>query len=159
MDTDRPALARRLDAFRRRCGERGLALTPQRLAIYEALAADPAHPGAEDLFRRVKPRMPSLSLGTVYRTLEVFEHHGLVSRVHAFGDQARFDANLDEHHHVACVRCRRVLDFADHQLHRLPLSDPAPHGFRVLVQRVMLLGLCPDCQNTDAPLDTPENHS
>src|SRR5262245_13271014 len=125
MDTSRRAVETRLAAFRRRCADLGLALTPQRLAIYEVLASDDSHPGAEDVFRRVKPDMPSLSLGTVYRTLEVFESHGLVSRVHGPGEPVRFDANLEPHHHLVCVRCWRVIDFEDPRLERLTVADAA----------------------------------
>jgi Fur family peroxide stress response transcriptional regulator len=146
MDTSPTAVASRLAAFRERCGQLGLALTPQRLAIYQVLASDDSHPGAEDIYRRIKPNLPSLSLGTVYRTLELFEAHGLVSRVHAFSDQARFDANLDAHHHLVCVRCRRVLDFEDPRLESLPVDEGNLHGFRVLTHRIHLVGLCPSCQ-------------
>ncbi|MBY0523399.1 MAG: transcriptional repressor [Gemmataceae bacterium] len=149
MDMTRAAIDHRLHAFRGRCGELGLSLTPQRLAIYQVLASDDSHPGAEDIYRRIKPDLPSLSLGTVYRTLELFEEHGLVSRVHAFGDQARFDANLDSHHHLVCIRCRRVIDFQDAQLERLPVKPEGLNGFRVLTHRIHLLGVCHRCQ-TDA---------
>jgi Fur family peroxide stress response transcriptional regulator len=144
MDTSPAAVESRVAAFRARCAALGLALTPQRLAIYAMLAGDPTHPTAEEVFRHVKPGMPSLSLATVYRTLELFEGHGLVSRVLTDGAQARFDANLDEHHHLLCVRCRAVHDFRDDRLSRLPVAAPA--GFRVLGHRVQVLGLCPSCQ-------------
>jgi Fur family peroxide stress response transcriptional regulator len=147
MDTSRAAVERRLDAFRQRCAALALALTPQRLAVYRVLAGDDSHPSAEEIHRRIKPDLPSLSLGTVYRTLEVFETHGLVSRVHALGEQARFDANLESHHHLVCVRCRRVRDVQDPQLDRLPLPDEALGGFRVLAHRIQVLGLCPDCRD------------
>jgi Fur family transcriptional regulator, peroxide stress response regulator len=150
MDLSAPAVESRLAAFRHRCGELGLALTPQRLAIYQVLAGDDSHPGAEDIYRRIKPNLPSLSLGTVYRTLELFEEHGLISRIHAFSDQARFDANLDSHHHLVCVRCRRVLDFADSRLESLPVAQENLQGFRVLAHRIHLVGLCPQCQASPA---------
>jgi Fur family peroxide stress response transcriptional regulator len=146
MDTSRTAIDSRLTAFRKRCGEVGLALTPQRLAIYQVLAGDDSHPGAEDIYRRIKPDLPSLSLGTVYRTLDLFEKHELVSRVHAFSDQTRFDANLDDHHHLVCTRCRRVIDFEDARLHELPVKVGAIDGFRVTGHRIHLLGLCRECQ-------------
>jgi Fur family peroxide stress response transcriptional regulator len=146
MDTSPAAIEKRLDTFRRRCADLGLALTPQRLAIYQVLAADDSHPGAEDIYRRVKPAVPSLSLGTVYRTLELFEAQGLVSRVHALGDQARFDANLDAHHHLVCVHCRRMIDFADPRLEQLPIREAAPDDFQVLGHRLHVLGLCGSCQ-------------
>jgi Fur family peroxide stress response transcriptional regulator len=146
MDTTPAAIESRLTTFHQRCGQLGLALTPQRLAIYQVLAGDDSHPGAEDIYRRIKPTLPSLSLGTVYRTLELFEEHGLVSRVHAFSDQARFDANLDAHHHLVCMQCRRVMDFEDQRLEALPFQESNLHGFRVLSHRIHLVGLCESCQ-------------
>ncbi len=145
MDTSPPAVEQRLNAFRDRCALLGLSLTPQRLAIYQLLASTGEHPGAEDIYQSLKPSIPSLSRGTVYRTLALFESHGLVSRVHVGSDQARFDANLDDHHHLVCVRCQRVADFRHPRLDALP-HDVAPGGFRVLGHRVHLLGLCDACQ-------------
>src|SRR4051794_10722643 len=116
MDISHPAIEARLAAFRDRCDQLDLMLTPQRLAVYRVLASDDSHPSAEDIYRRIKPEMPSLSLGTVYRTLDLLVEQGLVSRVHAFSDQARFDANLAAHHHLVCERCRRVIDFEDERL-------------------------------------------
>lgn len=146
MDTSPAAIENRLGEFRRQCADHGLALTPQRLAIYQVLARDDSHPAAEEIYRRIKPDLPSLSLGTVYRTLELFEAHGLVSRIHAFDNQARFDANLDAHQHLGCMRCRRVVDFQDPRLEQLPVEPAALAGFRVLTHRIQLLGLCPACQ-------------
>jgi Fur family peroxide stress response transcriptional regulator len=146
MDTSPSAVENRLAAFRRHCRERGLALTPQRLAIYQALAGDDSHPSAEEVFRRVKPTVLSLSLGTVYRTLELFEAHGLVSRVQASGNQARFDANQDPHSHLVCVRCHQVIDVPDPRPPRRPAQQRLPEGFRILAPRVQFLGICQDCQ-------------
>ncbi len=146
MDTSFAAIENRLAHLRQRCADVGLALTPQRLAVYQVLARDDSHPTAEEIFRQIKPSLPSLSLGTVYRTLELFEAQGLIRRVHAFDDQARFDANLDEHHHLVCIRCRRVIDFQDPHLQQLPIPEATLGGFQVLAQRLHLLGLCPRCQ-------------
>ena len=148
MDTSIPAVTGRLDAFRERCARLGLTLTPQRLAIYQFLAANDSHPTAEEIYRQVKPDLPSLSLGTVYRTLELFEEHGLLSRVLTLSPQARYDANQDQHHHFICVRCHRVLDSQDPRLQEVPVRDTAPAGFRVLSHRVQVLGLCPVCQES-----------
>src|SRR5436309_9850428 len=126
MDTSPVAIEKRLDIFRQRCAQLGLALTPQRLAIYEVLASTGEHPGAEDIYQRLKPSIPSLSRGTVYRTLALFEGHGLVSRVHVSDEQARFDANLDDHHHLDCVRCQRFVDFQDARLDQFPFDAAAP---------------------------------
>lgn len=146
MDTSRAAIESRLSRFRQRCADLGLALTPQRLAIYHLLAADDSHPTVESIFQRLKPDMPSLSLGTVYRTLELLEGHGLVSRVHDGGPQARFDANLDPHHHAICSRCGRVADFHAPELAHLPVPAQLPDGFHVQHHQIQLFGLCAGCR-------------
>ena len=146
MDVSISAIQNRLAAFRRHCSDRGLSLTPQRFAIYQVLAGDDSHPSAEEIFRRLKPQLLSLSLGTVYRTLELFEEHGLISRVEVLGDQARFDANQEDHAHLICVRCRRVTDMHDEQILSAPLPKKTLGGFQVLARRVHFLGICTACQ-------------
>lgn len=146
MDLSHEAVEHRLAAFRQRCAGLGLALTPQRLAIYQVLANDDSHPGAEDIYRRIKPNLPSLSLGTVYRTLELYEEHGLVSRVNAFGDQTRFDANLEAHHHLICVQCRKIFDYRDARLEELPVPRTDPEGFHILTHQIQFFGQCQACR-------------
>jgi Fur family peroxide stress response transcriptional regulator len=148
MDLSHEAVEQRLGSFRQRCAVLGLALTPQRLAIYQVLAGDDSHPGAEDIFRRIKPTLPSLSLGTVYRTLELFEEHGLVSRVNAFGDQSRFDANLEAHHHLICIHCRKIFDHRDPQLEKLLAPRHDPDGFHILTHQIQFFGECQACRGT-----------
>ncbi|MFN4258296.1 MAG: Fur family transcriptional regulator [Gemmataceae bacterium] len=147
MDTSRQAIECRVETFRQQCGERGLSLTPQRLAIYRVLASDETHLSAEDIFQRIKPQMPSLALGTVYRTLELLENHGLIRRVPTHGNQARFDADLSDHAHLVCMRCGRVADLHTVALPVLAVPESSLHGFRVLARRVQLLGLCGECQD------------
>src|SRR5262245_10262325 len=146
MDTNLSAVQERMEQFHRHCTEHGLALTPQRLAIYHALASDDTHPSAEALFRRLKPAMPSLALGTVYRTLELFEAHGLVTRLHIADDTAHFDANRDAHHHLICTACRRAFDVPAAALARPAVGPAALRGFRAQHCRIQLLGVCPQCQ-------------
>jgi Fur family transcriptional regulator, peroxide stress response regulator len=148
MDLSHEAVEHRLAAFRQRCAGLGLALTPQRLAIYQVLAGDDSHPGAEDIYRRIKPNLPSLSLGTVYRTLELFEEHGLVSRVNAFGDQTRFDANLEPHHHLICVQCRKIFDYRDPRLEELPVPRTNAEGFHILAHQIHFFGECQSCRQS-----------
>jgi len=152
MDISPAAVTNRVNQFRQRCERLGLALTPQRLAIYEVLASTGEHPAAEDIFQRLKPGLPSLSRGTVYRTLDLFESHGLVSRVVVRDDQARFDANLDAHHHLVCTRCHCVIDFQDARLESLPIEGVTPEGFQVQGHQIHLLGLCRRCRE-DAPAE------
>ena len=100
-----------IEAFRRACRERGIRVTPQRLEIFREIAKASDHPSAEEVHRRVKARLGSVSLDTVYRTLTTFEQWGLISRVHFLEDRTRFDPNRTLHHHMFCTECKEILDF------------------------------------------------
>lgn len=126
------------------CRERGLRMTPQRALIHAELAASRAHPSAEDLHRAVAGKMPGVSLDTVYRTLEAFERAGLVDRVRTPGGKARFEGNLDPHHHVICRECGRIEDVCWPQFDGL--AQPEAEGFaEVSGSYAVLCGLCLDC--------------
>ena len=102
--SDRAAVAQRLKAA-------GLKFTHQRLAIYEALAAAVTHPTAEEIHGLVKAAYPMLSLNTVYTTLETLQSLGLIQQMRFLDNTARYDANVDAHHHVICLACRKIEDF------------------------------------------------
>ncbi len=91
--------------------ERGLRITPQRIALVEAFANDPTHPTAQDLFERLRPAFPSMSFATVYNTLDALAKAGLSSTLR-FGESgaARFDPNTAPHHHAVCDVCGTVAD-------------------------------------------------
>lgn len=131
----------------RRCREAGLKLTPQRLAIYRALVRMHDHPSAEALFRAVRPSMPSLSLGTVYKTLDSLEQAGLVGEVSRFGETKRYDGNLSPHHHLICTVCHAIRDIA------LPDAEAIVPtggfgGFSATAVHVQVLGTCQACRMT-----------
>lgn len=137
-------VTRRLQEFRALCRSRGIPLTNQRLAIYQALLETNSHPSAESLYRVLRDRLPQLSLGTVYKNLEILRELGLISEVNALHETARYDANLEPHHHLVCLRCKRVIDLYDSALAEVAPSDT--HGFQVTDVRVQVNGVCPDCQ-------------
>lgn len=135
------------DEIRRRFRARGVRLTPQRAAIYQALVDTTAHPTAEALYREVKKRHPMLSQNTVYYTLGTLKEAGLIHEVNYWHDRARFDANMELHHHLICLGCRRIDDLTDHALNRLTVSMRRTAGFRVLGHRVEFHGYCMECQD------------
>lgn len=139
-----------LEAFARRCRERGLKLTHQRLEIYRELASDLSHPSAEEIHTRLAPRLPTLSLDTVYRTLTTLEQHGLISRLEVLDDRARFDANLEPHHHLVCIRCRRAVDLAWPQVDRLEMPAAAAGWGEVASRHLELRGVCAECREAGA---------
>jgi Fur family peroxide stress response transcriptional regulator len=100
-DNRRGAYAReRVAYFAERCRNGGLAVTPQRFAIIEALLATTDHPRAETIFEAVRKLHPHISLATVHRTLETLCQIGEARKVTTLHDSARYDGNLALHHHV-----------------------------------------------------------
>lgn len=134
----------------------GLKTTPQRTAIYDALIRSTAHPTAEDLFARVAPQFPMMSLNTVYYTLGVLRSAGLVQEVNIGHDRARFDANLSPHHHLICLGCQAIVDVTDPRLNRLTSPLDIPTDFEITSYQVAFRGFCGTCRR---PPQHSINHS
>ncbi|MCX8024856.1 MAG: transcriptional repressor [Thermanaerothrix sp.] len=125
----------------------GLRITPQRQAICELLASSHDHPTATMIYETLKPRFPSLSLATVYNTLEVLVQLGAVNVLGNAGDgMAHYDADTDPHINLACVSCHKIVDFPSQYVQFLDEEISAASGYRVLGARVLYYGLCPECQ-------------
>jgi Fur family peroxide stress response transcriptional regulator len=135
-----------------RCRARGIRITPQRLAVYEALARDGSHPTAESIHARLRSGMASLSLATVYRILEFLEREQLVRRVSTTDAAGRFDANLSRHHHLVCRTCGRMTDFEEQFLERPVLPRALPGSFRAEELDVRILGTCQSCRRAATKL-------
>lgn len=152
ISSQHEALARELIAsFPERCRARGLKVTHQRLAVYEALAADREHPSAERIHARLARRFPVLSLATVHRILEAFEERGLVTKANPIHAAARFDANDRPHHHVACRVCQRIEDVRAPELDALRPPRGAGTRFSQLRGEVVFVGVCDDCARPARP--------
>jgi Fur family peroxide stress response transcriptional regulator len=132
--------------FEELCRRAGIRHTPQRGEIYRVVASTEEHPDAETVYERVRKRIPSLSLDTVYRTLHLFEDHGLVTRVSYPGDRARFDANSDHHHHFVCTECGLISDFYSAELDRFSPPKEVSDVGEVTAVRVELRGVCKACR-------------
>jgi Fur family peroxide stress response transcriptional regulator len=132
--------------FEERCRERGIRVTPQRLAVYRALAADASHPTAELVHGRLRSGMSSLSLATVYRILEFLESERLVRRVSTTDSVSRFDANLARHHHLVCRLCGSMKDLEEMPSVRVPFAGIAPRGFAVEQLDIHIVGTCASCR-------------
>jgi Fur family peroxide stress response transcriptional regulator len=88
--------------------------------------------------------MPSLSLATIYKTLEALARLGFVEELPVTGNVRRYDANVDRHHHLVCVRCSRVTDYHDPELDRIPARSRLA-GFKAQHVSVHIHGLCATC--------------
>jgi len=136
----------RMAEFAWRCRARGLAVTPQRLAIIEALLGSTDHPRAERIFDAVRQQHPHISLATVHRTLETLCRIGEARKVTALHDSARYDGNLKPHHHVICVRCRRIRDVEITGLGRVLQQAGGIEGFEPLGWSLEIQALCQACR-------------
>lgn len=144
MERTAGAIRKRVDEMVIRCRDAGLSVTPQRIAVYKALLKSEEHPTPEMLFKTVKRQMPSLSLATIYKSLDALEKLGLIQAVEIDSDSRRYDANMSRHHHLICTKCRRVIDFYDEQLNAVRPSR-SHHGFVAESITVKVLGLCARC--------------
>ncbi|HHW41212.1 MAG TPA: transcriptional repressor [Syntrophomonadaceae bacterium] len=122
----------------------GLKATPQRLAILELLDGNTSHPSAEEIYRRLKPVYPSLSLATVYGTMETLAKAGELQELNIDPGRKRFDPNPIPHGHFFCQKCQRVYDI---ELDFPMLEVPGELGeFLAESYSVNLYGLCPGCR-------------
>jgi Fur family transcriptional regulator, stress-responsive regulator len=126
--------------------EAGYRVTSQRLVIHAALTELGHHLSAEEVFEAVSPRLPNVSLPTVYAGLDALEDAGLVRRVAAGRGRALYDAGGHEHHHLVCRRCGRVEDLEAPVRLSPALSAAADSGFAAEGAEVVVRGLCADCR-------------
>ena len=135
----------RIEAFTDVCRRSGIKATHQRREIFREVARTDEHPDAETICRRVRRRVPTVSLDTVYRTLALLEKKGLLSRLEAFAGRTRFDANTAAHHHFICTRCGRVRDFTDERMDAMAAPGGVRAWGKVRSVHVQLRGTCADC--------------
>jgi len=138
--------AKRLAEFSARCRSGGLAVTPQRLAIIKALLASAEHPRADAIFAKVRRQHPTISLATVHRTLETLCEIGEARKVTMLHDSARYDGNITPHHHVVCVKCRRIRDIEIPELDRVLQGRSELGEFTVLGSSLEIQALCESCE-------------
>jgi Fur family peroxide stress response transcriptional regulator len=125
--------------------ERGLRMTDQRRAVYDALMGKRDHPTAVEVFIRVKTKMPTISLATVYNCLETLTECGLVKYVHHDREPSRYCPNLEDHAHFFCEACGGVTDVPLRTKRRPHDIWDLPEGASISKHDVSLRGLCPKC--------------
>jgi Fe2+ or Zn2+ uptake regulation protein len=118
-------------------------LTKQRAAILRALE-DGAHLTAEAIHERVRADLPAVSLGTIYRTLDILRGIGLV-QVFAYGGAARYEAALDKHHHLICVACGEIANVPAPQVVSIALAVAQDHRYTGVDATLVITGRCARC--------------
>lgn len=135
--------------------QNGFRFTEQRRQVYDALMGNPDHPTAVEVFMRVKTKMSSISLATVYNCLETLTECGLVKHVHHHREPSRYCPNLEEHAHLFCEGCGSVMDLPLRQRRRPEDIWDMPKDVVISQHEVSFRGLCPKCSANDHP--TNEN--
>ncbi len=123
-----------------------LRMTNQREMILEELRNSDGHLSADELYEKVRRRIPHISLATVYRNLEILAELGIVAKLEVGGRQKRFDYDVSDHDHIYCIICHRVDNIS---FHREPIPAMPPekeNGYAVTGYRVEFAGICPKCQ-------------
>lgn len=124
---------------------RNISMTRRRKAILDALCGVVTHPTADEVHRIVRERLPRVSLGTVYRNLEMMSERGLITKLNTAGQQMRFDGNTQPHYHVRCTECGRVDDVAVGPVDGLDEAAAKASSYRVTCHTIEFEGICPDC--------------
>ncbi|MFH1033130.1 MAG: transcriptional repressor [Pseudomonadota bacterium] len=125
-------------------------MTTQRQVILEELRKLKSHPTAGELCQIVRQRLPRISLGTVYRNLEILSRSGVVLKLDVAGLEMRFDGTVDNHYHVRCLGCGRVADVDMGLLEGLEQTIGQHSDFEVLGHRLEFVGHCPACRQAQA---------
>ncbi len=130
----------------------GLRLTPQRSAILELFDCRSAHMTPQSIFDALEDELSSLSLATVYNSLEVFEEIGVVDKICSEDGQTYFDPNTEPHQHAVCQQCGTIFDIQvpasklDELLEMMQRQNSTETDFDIDSVNVWLQGLCAGCQ-------------
>ena len=134
-----------------------LRMTHQREIILDELNRSKTHPTADELFDRIKKKLPRISLATVYRNLEILSAAGLIKKLEISGRQKRFDWDQGEHDHVFCTHCQRVDNITTPGVIIPHVTPVLEKGYRITGCRIEFFGLCPKCQKQQAHHETGEH--
>lgn len=102
--------------------EKGLKITPQRIAVLQILVNSENHPTAEWIIENIKKNHPGISTGTVYKILDTFVEYGIIKKVKTESGIMRYDAITKPHHHLYCKKSEKILDYEDPELDKI-ISD------------------------------------
>ena len=136
----------RLEEFINRCKEVGLSATLQRIIIYKAIMDETSHPSPEELYNKIKDENPTISLATVYKTLETFSEYGFIKKVTPLHVKVRYEPNTELHHHMVCVKCGKIYDVNSDELNKISLSDKIIGKNILLDYSIQFNIICEECQ-------------
>jgi Fur family peroxide stress response transcriptional regulator len=113
----------------------------KRAAVLEAIRSTKIHPSARWVYEQVRPKLPDISLGTVYRNIKVCREEGLLASVGVVNNEERFDGIVEPHPHAVCTKCGSIIDVQ----YVPPAGQPGLNGFAVDSRRTVFYGVCAKC--------------
>jgi Fur family ferric uptake transcriptional regulator len=126
----------------------GRPLTSQRRLLLELLRDAEGHIDAKELYRRADIRDDSISMATVYRTLNLFRELGLVDERKLGKECCCYELKKSsEHHHLVCQKCGKVIEFQDPHFQKLIKTLQREYGFKITKAELCLEGCCPECED------------
>jgi len=132
--------------------EKKMRMTRQRKIILEELRKVNTHPSADEVYEIVRSRLPRISLGTVYRNLEILSELGEIQKLRLSGALKRFDWDTSKHYHIRCVQCNRVDDAPIAPLNQIEDELYESTVFEIIGHNLEFVGLCPECSKKFANL-------
>jgi Fur family peroxide stress response transcriptional regulator len=123
-------------------------LTPQRVELIRLIAASDGHPSAARLYQQVKAQFPTMSLATVYKTLDLLKELGEVLEI-GLRDDSHYDGNKPyPHPHLICVKCQKIMDGElDAAVDTMVREVERNFGFQIVKHQLNFYGICPECQD------------
>lgn len=133
-------------------------MTRQREVILEEIQRAKVHASADAIYELVRKRLPRISLGTVYRNLEILSELGMIRKLEFGGDLKRFDWDPSKHYHIRCMNCGSVEDAPIAPLKKIEDELYGATVYTIIGHRLVFEGLCPECtrkaENSDSPPPT-----
>ncbi len=125
----------------------GIRLTPQRIEILNYLKGNKKHPSAEEIYKDVSKKFPTMSFATVYNTLETLKQKGHILELSIDSDRKRYDPMVKSHHHLICINCKKIVDV--HNNYNIEISEKDKNGFSIMGNHINFYGVCPLCKGTE----------
>lgn len=125
----------------------GFRMTKQKKIVLEEVRKVCTHPTADDIYKMARKRLPNISMGTVYRNLDVLSRFGMIQKIEMGNAQTRFDANTSVHYHVRCIHCGRIDDVPIETTSDIEDSVSRASDYEILGHRMEFYGVCPYCKD------------
>lgn len=123
-------------------------ITPQRMAVYEVIKKNMDHPNAEAVFKKLSSTYPTMSLATVYKSLDLFTKLGLVQVINIGEHSFRYDGKTEEHQHVICTHCSKIEDIRSNIFEDLDNKVQNISNYKIRKKQLCFYGICSECLKT-----------